>query len=291
MLRPSERLLLNLKNETPLQIVGTINAYTALLAMQSGFKCIYLSGAGVANASFGIPDLGMTHFDDICIDAKRITNCVDIPLIVDLDSGFLHQASASDIRNRMIECGVAAIQIEDQVIQKRCGHRPGKKLVSTKDMQLRIQNLKPDQDNKDLLIIARTDAYTVEGLTSSIERSQKYIESGADIIFAESFNSLDDYRMLCRELDAPVLANMTEFGLTPIYSLEQLYDSGVRLVLYPLSAFRAMNRAAEEVYESIRTHGHQKHVIHKMQTRDELYKSLDYYRQESQLNGDDDDEL
>jgi len=273
-----------LEAESPLQIAGTINAYCALLAKHAGFKCLYLSGAGVANASFGLADLGLTHLDDVVDDARRITSVCDLPLLVDIDTGFSHESTSKDLCEKMIDAGVAAIQIEDQQLNKRCGHRDGKKLVSSQEMQKRLQSLKSAVRHNELLIMARTDAYDVEGLDSTIQRCIDYQSCGVDMIFAESIRTLEDYKAITDNLTVPVLANITEFGKTPMFTVDELRSAGIRMVLYPLSAFRAMNKSALDVYRNIKLHGTQSSVLQNMQTRDELYKILNYYKHEDNQN-------
>lgn len=273
---PGKRFLQALEDESPLQIAGTVNAYCAILAQQAGFKCLYLSGAGVANASFAKADLGLTHLNDILEDARRITSACSLPLLVDVDTGFSDDVSLQEMSHKMIEAGVAAIQIEDQVSAKRCGHRPGKKLVSSQQMQQRILDARQGIKENELLIMARTDAYSVEGLEATIRRAVDYEACGADLLFIESPGSLQDYQKFNEVISIPVLANITEFGLTPLFSVEELKDAGVNMVLYPLTAFRAMNKAALEVYQTVKQQGTQSSLLDKMQTRDELYATLDY---------------
>lgn len=277
---PGKKLLQALKNESPLQIAGTVNAYCALLAQQAGFSCLYLSGAGVANASFAQADLGLTHLENVLEDAQRITSACTLPLLVDVDTGFSDEAFLQDMSRQMIQAGVAAIQIEDQVCTKRCGHRPGKRLVSSEQMQQRIIAARQGIKDNELLVMARTDAYRVEGLDAAIERGVNYQNCGADFLFVESPGSLHDYQCFSDALDIPILANITEFGLTPLFSVDELKSAGVSMVLYPLSAFRAMNKAALEVYQTIKQQGTQASLLDKMQTRDELYSTLDYLTQE-----------
>jgi len=269
------------KNESPLQIVGAINAYSALLAQRSGFESIYLSGAGVANASFGLPDLGMTTLLDVAEEVRRITQVCRLPLLVDADTGW--DDPAATVR-RLSESGAAALHIEDQISLKRCGHRPGKHLVSTQEMQQRLSVAVNARGESGLVIMARTDAHAVEGFESSIQRSLAYVDAGADMIFAEAFASLDEYREFTNKISVPVLANITEFGKTPLFTLEQLKASGVSMVLYPLSAFRAMSAATLDVYNTIRQKGSQKDVVDTMQTRDELYDVLDYEKYEKHID-------
>jgi methylisocitrate lyase len=256
-----------------LQVVGVINAYAAILAQRSGFKAIYLSGAGVANASRGVPDIGITTLDDVLTDVRRITTRTDLPLLVDADTGW------DDPRHtvrEMIKAGAAGIHIEDQVSAKRCGHLPGKKLVSPDQMVSRLRAAKPGRTDPNFVIIARTDAAANEGLESAIARACRYRDAGADMIFAEALTDLSQYRKFADTLRIPILANITEFGKTPLFTVKELASAGVALVLYPLSAFRAMNAAALNVYRAIRAKGTQKGLLAKMQTRAELYESLSY---------------
>lgn len=278
----SQKFLEAMKAEQPLQIVGAINAYTALLAERAGFKALYLSGAGVANASFGIPDLAITLMNDVVEDARRITGRVDLPLLVDIDTGW---GSAFNIARTVKEferVSVACVHIEDQVSQKRCGHRPGKELVDKFEMGDRIKAAVDARS--DMLIMARSDALAGEGLDGVIERCQHYVECGADMIFAEAMTDLSHYQKIKDAIKVPLLANLTEFGKTDYYTTAQLENVGVDMALYPLSAFRAAARAAENVYATIRKDGTQKAVIDKMQTREELYQVLDYYDYEKKLD-------
>jgi methylisocitrate lyase len=278
-----DRLRAAVEAEKPLQVVGTINAYSALLAQRAGFKALYLSGAGVANASFGLPDLGMTTLNDVCEDVRRITSACDLPLLVDADTGFGAAFSIARTTRELIRAGAAGMHLEDQVQAKRCGHRPGKALVSTQEMADRVKAA-VDARVDNFVVMARTDAHAVEGQDAAIERACRYVEAGADMIFAEALTSLDEYRQFIAAVTAPVLANITEFGRTPLFTLKELQDAGVRLALYPLSAFRAMSRAAELVYESIRRDGTQQGVLERMQTRNELYGVLGYHDYERKLD-------
>lgn len=271
--------------EQPLQVVGTLNANHALLAQQAGFKAIYLSGGGVAAGSLGIPDLGITNLQDVLIDADRITNVCPLPLMVDIDTGF--GASAFNVARTiksLIKVGAAAVHMEDQVGAKRCGHRPGKELVSSSEMVDRLKAAVDARTDDNFVIGARTDALASEGLDRALERAVAYKEAGADFIFAEAVKSLEEYTRFGEATGLPILANITEFGQTPIFTVEQLREANVSLVLYPLSAFRAANKAAVQVYQHIRSDGSQKEVIPMMQTRDELYKSIDYYDYETRLD-------
>ena len=273
-----------LKQNSPLQIVGCINAYCAVMAEKVGHKSIYLSGAGVANASFGIPDLGITSLGDVVEDSKRITGVTKTPLLVDIDTGWGGAFNISRTIKELSRAGVAAIHIEDQVGQKRCGHRPNKEMVSTEEMVDRIKACVDAREDQSFFIMARTDAFANEGMASSIDRSMKYIEAGADGIFAEAMTNIDYYKEFKEKVKVPILANMTEFGKTPLTDLDQLKSVGVDMVLYPLSAFRAMSKAALNIYQALISDGHQKNVIDKMQTRNELYDFLDYNSYEEKLD-------
>lgn len=274
-----------LENEKPLQIIGAINANHALLAKRAGYKAIYLSGGGVAAGSLGMPDLGINTLDDVLVDVRRITDICDVPLLVDIDTGFGPSAFniARTIKS-LINYGAAACHIEDQVGAKRCGHRPGKEIVTTREMADRIKAAVDARTDTDFFIIARTDAIAVDGVDAALERAQACVEAGADAIFAEASYDLDTYQRFSSELSVPVLANITEFGQTPLFTVDELSGAGVGMVLYPLSAFRAMNKAAEKVYETIRRDGHQKDVLDTMQTREELYDRIGYHDFESRLD-------
>jgi methylisocitrate lyase len=281
---PGERFWNALDAERPLQIAGVINAYCALLAERAGFRALYLSGAGVANASFGLPDLGVTNLADVCEDVRRICGATELPLLVDIDTGF---GSALGVRRTIRElerAGAAAVHIEDQVAAKRCGHRPGKALVDASEMCDRVKAAVDARTDARFGIMARTDSAASEGLAAAIDRAAKYVEAGADMIFAEALTELDDYRQFTSSIKAPVLANMTEFGKTPLLTTKELADAGVRMVLYPLSAFRAMSKAAEAVYGAIRHDGTQQAVLPAMQTREELYEVLNYHAYEQLLD-------
>ncbi|HAZ7574653.1 methylisocitrate lyase [Legionella sp. PATHC032] len=273
-----------LMKEKPLQVVGTINAYTALQAQKAGFHAIYLSGAGVANASYGLPDLGITTLNDVVEDAQRIMSAVDLPLLVDIDTGWGGAFSIARTIKEMIKAGVAAVHIEDQVQAKRCGHRPGKALVEKEEMIDRIKAAVDAKTDPDFVIMARTDALANEGLNTALERISAYIEAGADMIFFEGVRKLEEYQALTEQCNVPVLANITEFGVTPLFTLEELKEVGISLALYPLSAFRAMSAAAEKVYNTIRKNGTQKDILAEMQTREELYQVLNYHFYEDKLN-------
>lgn len=268
----------------PLQIVGTINAYTAMMATQVGHQAIYLSGGGVANASFGLPDLGMTSLDNVLEDARRITDAVDTPLLVDIDTGFGGAFNIAQTIKKMEKAGVAAVHIEDQVAQKRCGHRPNKEIVSISEMVDRLKAALDAKTDPDFVVMARTDALSVEGLDAAVERAVAFAEAGADMIFAEALTDIEMYRKFTDVLDIPVLANMTEFGQTDLYTTDQLYGVGVDMVLYPLSAFRAMNKAAFNVYQHLLDDGTQENVVDTMQTRMELYDFLNYHEFEQTLD-------
>jgi methylisocitrate lyase len=274
-----------LRDESPLQIVGTINANHALLAKSAGFKAIYLSGGGVSAGSLGVPDLGILTLEDVLIDVRRITSVCDLPLLVDIDTGFGPSAFniARTIRSLM-SAGAAAAQIEDQVLAKRCGHRPNKEVVATQEMVDRIKAAVSARGEDSFYLIARTDAVAIEGIDSAIARAKAYVSAGADAIFAEALTDLDSYRRFATEVDAPILANLTEFGMTPLFTTTELKSANVAMALYPLSAFRAMNKAAENVFQTIRNEGTQKSVINSMQTREELYQSINYHEYESALD-------
>jgi methylisocitrate lyase len=264
--------------------VGTVNAYSALLAEHSGFRAIYLSGAGVANASFGLPDLGMTSLNDVCEDVRRITSATDLPLLLDADTGWGGAFNISRTCSELIKSGAGGMHLEDQVAAKRCGHRPGKALVPPEEMVDRIKAAVDGRTDPEFVIMARTDAHAVEGQQAALDRAAAYAEAGADMIFAEALKTLDEYRQFTSVLRVPVLANLTEFGQTPLFTVTELGSVGVRLVLYPLSAFRAMSRAALAVYGAIRKDGTQKNVVNLMQTRAELYEVLGYHEYEQKLD-------
>jgi methylisocitrate lyase len=273
-----------LEAERPLQVAGTINAFSALLAENAGFKAIYLSGAGVANASFGLPDLAMTTLSDVCEDIRRISYATDLPLLVDADTGWGGAFMIGRTVAEMARAGAAGCHIEDQVGVKRCGHRPGKALVDTGEMVDRIKAAVDGRTDDAFIVMARTDAHAVEGQQAALDRSAAYVEAGADMIFAEALTTLDEYAQFTAAIDVPVLANLTEFGKTPMFTTTELADVGVRMVLYPLSAFRAMSRAAENVYRALREEGTQSSVIDTMQTREELYEVLGYHEYEDKLD-------
>lgn len=273
-----------LETNPPLQIVGTINAYTALMATKVGHQSIYISGGACANASYGLPDLGMTSMNDVLEDARRITSVVDTPLLIDIDTGWGGAFNIARTIKESIRAGVAAVHMEDQVAQKRCGHRPNKEIVSKEEMVDRIKAAVDAKTDDDFFIMARTDSYAIEGLQASIDRASAYIEAGADGIFAEAMASLDEYKAYDETINAPLLANMTEFGMSPLFTKEELADSGVNMILYPLTATRAMNKAAEMVYRDVLEKGHQKDMVEHMQTRMELYDYLNYHEYEETLD-------
>lgn len=268
----------------PLPIVGAVNAFSAMLAERAGHSALYLSGAGVANASFGLPDLGVTSLNDVTEDAKRITGACELPLLVDIDTGWGGAFNIARTIKEMERAGVAAVHIEDQVAQKRCGHRPNKEIVSMQEMVDRIKACVDARQDANFFIMARTDAFAQEGLQAAIDRAQACVEAGADGIFAEAVHTLEDYRAFTAALDVPVLANITEFGQTPLYNQAELADAGCAMVLYPLSAFRAMSLAALNVYQHIKNDGNQKAVVDHMQTRADLYDVLNYHDYEQKLD-------
>ena len=274
-----------LGEEKPLQVIGTICAYHALLAKRTGYKAIYLSGGGVAAGSLGMPDLGISNLDDVLIDVRRITDVCDLPLLVDVDTGFGSSAfNVARTTRSLIKAGAAAMHMEDQVGAKRCGHRPNKELVSKEEMCDRIKAAVDGRTDPSFVIMARTDALASEGLESAVSRALKYVEAGADMIFPEAITDLAMYRKFTDAVKVPVLANITEFGQTPLYTLDELRSANVSIALYPLSAFRAMNLAALNVYKAVRKDGTQKNVLGGMQTRDELYDCLNYHSYEQKLD-------
>ena len=282
---PGARFRAALAAEKPCQVIGAINANHALLAKRAGYRAIYLSGGGVAAGSLGLPDLGINTLDDVLVDVRRITDVCDLPLLVDIDTGF--GSSAFNIARTvqsLIKAGAAACHIEDQVGAKRCGHRPGKEIVSAAEMADRVKAAADAKTDPDFFLIARTDAIASEGVDAAIERALKCVEAGADGIFAEAANDLATFKRFVDAVKAPVLANITEFGKTPLFTVEELRGAGVAIVLYPLSAFRAMNKAAEKVYETIRREGTQKNVLDTMQTREELYERIGYHEYERKLD-------
>ncbi len=279
-----ERMWQALENERPLQLVGVINAYAALLAERAGFRALYLSGAGVANHSFGLPDLAMTMLNDVCEDIRRITYVTDLPLLVDADTGWGSAFTIARTVREMTRAGAGACHLEDQVAVKRCGHRPGKALVDPAEMVDRIKAAVDARTDASFAIMARTDAHAVEGQQAALDRAAAYVEAGADMIFAEALTTLEEYRQFTNTISVPVLANLTEFGRTPLFTTKELGEAGVRLSLYPLSASRAMAAAASRVYETIRKDGTQQAVLDTMQTRDELYEVLGYHAYEQKLD-------
>ena len=285
MEQPGAKFLKALSAESPLQIVGTINANHALLAEQAGYKAIYLSGGGVAAGSLGVPDLGITTLEDVLIDVRRIVNVTKMPLLVDIDTGF--GPSAFNVQRTitsLIAAGAAAAHIEDQVGAKRCGHRPNKELVSKQEMVDRITAAVSAKGDNSFVIMARTDAIAVEGLDAAIDRAKAYVQAGATMIFPEAIGDLETYKKFAEAVKVPILANITEFGLTPMFTTSELKSANVAMALYPLSAFRAMNKAASNVYQTIKQSGTQKELLDKMQTRDELYQSINYYEYEKSLD-------
>lgn len=289
-LSPGAKFRLAVQTQQPLQIVGTINPYCAMMAKKIGHQAIYLSGGGIANASYGLPDLGITTLNDVLVDVERITNACDLPLLVDIDTGFGGAFNIARTIKAMEKAGAAAVHMEDQVAQKRCGHRPNKAIVSQQEMVDRIKAAVDARDNPEFVIMARTDALAVEGMDSAIERAIAYVQAGADMIFPEAMTELKQYEQFSTALHAatgkhiPILANITEFGQTPLYGTEQLAKVNVDMVLYPLSAFRAMNKAAEMVYSHLLQEGNQQALIESMQTRNELYEYLNYHDYENKLD-------
>jgi methylisocitrate lyase len=282
---PGALLRQALNEESPLQIIGAINANHALLARRAGYRAIYLSGGGVAAGSLGLPDLGINTLDDVLTDVRRITDVCDLPLLVDIDTGFGPSAfNIARTVKSLIKFGAAGCHIEDQVGAKRCGHRPGKEIVGTEEMADRVKAAVDARTDSDFYVIARTDAIAVSGVDAALERAHACVEAGADAIFAEASYELDTYRKFSSSMNVPVMANITEFGKTPLFTVEELKGAGVGIVLYPLSAFRAMNKAAEAVYEAIRRDGHQHQVLDLMQTREELYDRIGYHHYEEQLD-------
>lgn len=278
------RFRVALEEESPLQIAGAINAYSALLAQRAGFRALYVSGAGVANASFGLPDLGITMLNDVAEDVRRITAATNLPVLVDVDTGWGGAFNIARTVRELERAGAGAVHLEDQVQAKRCGHRPGKALVSAGEMVDRIKAAVDARQDDDFVLMARTDAHASEGLDAAIDRASQYVAAGADMIFAEALATLDEFRAFTQAVGAPVLANITEFGKTPLFTVDALRSAGVAMALYPLSAFRAASRAAEETYQAIRSDGSQQAVVGHMQTRAELYEVLDYHAYEEKLD-------
>ena len=270
--------------ERPLQVIGAINAYHAKLAEKTGYKAIYLSGGGVAAGSLGVPDLGISTLEDVLIDIRRITDSTSLPLLVDVDTGFGGAFNIARTIRSVEKSGAAAVHIEDQIQAKRCGHRPNKSIVSQNEMVDRIKSAVDAKNDENFVIMARTDALAVEGLQSAIDRACACVEAGADMIFPEAINDLDTYKKFTNSVDVPVLANITEFGATPLFSLDELNSVGIAIALYPLSAFRAMNKAALNIYKGLREEGTQKNLVEQMQTREELYEFLDYHEYEKKLD-------
>jgi len=283
-LSQGKKLKQAISENKPLQIVGTVNAYSSLLAENKGHKAIYLSGGGVAASSMGLPDLGITTLQDVLIDVERITRVCELPLLVDADTGWGGAFNISRMVKSMITSGAAGIHMEDQVEQKRCGHRPNKELVSSEEMQNRIKAASDAKTDSDFMIMARTDAIANEGLDSALRRAASYVEAGANAIFAEAVSEIEDYKKFSENLNVPILANITEFGKTPLFSKEELKEAGIDMILYPLSAFRGMSKAAADIYSEILEKGSQQGLIDKMQTRDELYEVLDYHTFEKKLD-------
>lgn len=283
-LTAGQRFRAALNEQQPLRIVGTINAYCAMLAETAGHKAIYLSGAGVANASYGLPDLGITSLNDVAIDVERICSASELPLLVDIDTGWGGAFNIARSIRTLEKAGAAAVHIEDQVAQKRCGHRPNKAIVSKEEMVDRVKAAVDAKTDKDFVVMARTDALAVEGMEAAIERAIACVEAGADAIFPEAMQELSQYQQFTQALDVPVLANITEFGQTPLFNCQQLEEAGIAMALYPLSAFRAMSKAALDVYSSIAADGDQKAVLDRMQTRAELYEVLGYHAYEEKLD-------
>ena len=283
-MQPGEKFRKALELNSPLIIPGTINAYSAKLAEKANHKAIYLSGSGVAAASYGLPDLGITSMNDVLIDVQRITNATSLPLLVDIDTGWGDADNISKTIFEMNKAGCAAVHIEDQVFDKRCGHRPNKKIVSIDEMKERLKAAVSSKIDDSFFIMARTDALASEGITGAIKRCEAYIEEGIDGIFLEAVTSIEEYEVFKKNLSIPVLANITEFGKTPLFNQNQLKEVGVDMILYPLTAFRAMSASAEKIYDSIIKDGTQEHLLDIMQTREELYKVLDYYNHEKKLD-------
>ena len=273
-----------IKENKPLVITGTINAYSALLAERAGIKAIYLSGGGVANASYGLPDLAMTSREDVLEDVRRIRSASELPLLVDIDTGWGSALAISRSIKEMISAGASGVHIEDQVSEKRCGHRPNKEIVSSEEMVDRIKAAKDAQTDDNFLLMARTDAFAKGGLQEVIDRSNAFIEAGAGAIFPEAISTLKDYEEISKNVSKPILANITEFGMTPLFSHNELAEAGVKIVLHPLSAFRAMSKAAEKVYATLASGGDHESLLEKMQTRDELYDVLDYHMYEEKID-------
>lgn len=277
---PGKRFRKAMADEFPLQVMGTINAYVALMAKKVGFHALYLSGAGVANSSYGLPDLGMTTLDNVLEDTQRITEAVDLPLLVDIDIGWGNALMIQRTIRKMIQAGAAGVHIEDQALKRRCGHRPGKEIVSKKEMVDRVKAAVDAKTDPNFIIMARTDAFAIEGMDSAIDRAIAYRDAGADMLFPEALHSLAEFKQFKQAVEVPILANITEFGKTPLFTPEELGKVGVDIVLYPLSVNRVMNLSARQALKEIRSKGTQRHLLHRMQTRDELYDFLDYHSYE-----------
>ncbi len=273
-----------LKNEKPLSVAGAINPYSALLAKKTGIKALYISGAGVANASFGLPDLALTSLDNVLEDLRRIRGISNLPILVDCDTGWGSALNISKTTKEMISSGASGIHIEDQVSEKRCGHRPNKEIVSTEEMCDRMKAARDAVSNDEFMLMARTDAFANEGINGTIERAQRYVEAGANALFPEAITSLEDYKTLSDTVSVPILANITEFGMTPLFKKDELKKAGISIILHPLSAFRAMSKAALEVYSTISEDGNVEKILEKMQSRDELYEILDYHTYEKKID-------
>ena len=273
-----------LKNEKPLSVVGVINPYSALLAKKTGIKALYISGAGVANASFGLPDLALTSLDNVLEDLRRIRGISNLPILVDCDTGWGSALNISKTTKEMISAGASGIHIEDQVSEKRCGHRPNKEIVSTEEMCDRMKAARDAITDDEFMLMARTDAFANEGINGTIERAQRYVEAGANALFPEAITSLEDYKTLSDKVSVPILANITEFGMTPLFKKDELKKAGISIILHPLSAFRAMSKAALEVYSTISEDGNVEKILEKMQSRDELYEILDYHTYEKKID-------
>ena len=273
-----------LKNEKPLSVAGAINPYSALLAKKTGIKALYISGAGVANASFGLPDLALTSLDNVLEDLRRIRGISNLPILVDCDTGWGSALNISKTTKEMISAGASGIHIEDQVSEKRCGHRPNKEIVSTEEMCDRMKASRDAITDDEFMLMARTDAFANEGINGTIERAQRYVEAGANALFPEAITSLEDYKTLSDAVSVPILANITEFGMTPLFKKDELKKAGISIILHPLSAFRAMSKAALEVYSTISEDGNVEKILEKMQSRDELYEILDYHTYEKKID-------
>ena len=273
-----------LKNEKPLSVAGAINPYSALLAKKTGIKALYISGAGVANASFGLPDLALTSLDNVLEDLRRIRGISNLPILVDCDTGWGSALNISKTTKEMISAGASGIHIEDQVSEKRCGHRPNKEIVSTEEMCDRMKAARDAITDDEFMLMARTDAFANEGINGTIERAQRYVEAGANALFPEAITSLEDYKTLSDKVSVPILANITEFGMTPLFKKDELKKAGISIILHPLSAFRAMSKAALEDYSTISEDGNVEKILEKMQSRDELYEILDYHTYEKKID-------